>query len=229
MAQPHGRLERDGTDHDSHSPLFGSRESDRERGECGRSVPLDNHEPMFRLTDDLEDADWIHVTDEDQIQWLGRPSRYTIAVSLVVAAVLAAGGVALSYGALPIVERRGLPLWVGLIPLSLTLVGISSGLRTYLSWVRHLYVITDEEIYVRDGLLSREITQVPLERVQNASFDQSLLERLLSFGNVHIFTAGSSTEDLTFESVPNPQDVAETLTNTQSEQRDQRPGSHGAV
>lgn len=184
---------------------------------------------MFRLTDDLEDADWIHVTDEDQIQWLGRPSRYTIAVSLVVAAVLAAGGVALSYGALPIVERRGLPLWVGLIPLSLTLVGISSGLRTYLSWVRHLYVITDEEIYVRDGLLSREITQVPLERVQNASFDQSHLERLLSFGNVHIFTAGSSTEDLTFESVPNPQDVAETLTNTQSEQRDQRPGSHGAV
>ncbi|WP_306060484.1 PH domain-containing protein [Natronococcus wangiae] len=54
---------------------------------------------------------------------------------------------------------------------------------TYLCWLRLLYVITDEEIYVKYGLISRDITQVRLDR-ENTAYDQSILERVLSFGDV---------------------------------------------
>lgn len=187
------------------------------------------HDLMIRPASHLEDAEWLHVADATHIRWTGRPSRFTIAGPLLVTGAVALLGVGLTYWLLPIIEGAGVPQWGGMIPLSLTLFAAINGVKIYLAWRRHLYVITDEEIYVRDGLLSREITQVPLDRVQNASFDQSLLERLLGFGDVHIFTAGSSTEDLTFESVPQPHHVAETLTTTHSDQRDQQPDSLGAI
>lgn len=184
---------------------------------------------MLRNSAHLEEAEWLHVTDASQIRWKGRPSRVTIAGPLIITGALALFGAVLTYWLFSIVEGADVPQWVGWLPLSLTLLAVISGVKIYLSWLRHFYVITDEGIYVREGLISREITQVPLDRVQNASFDQSLLERLFRFGDVHIFTAGSSTEDLTFENVPQPQHVAETLTNTHSEQRDQQPDSLGAI
>ena len=179
--------------------------------------------------DHLEDADWLRVEDGEEIQWAGRPSRYTIAASLAFDAVFVVGGTALTGWLLAILDGIGMPNWLGFAPLALALYGAVSGAKTYLRWRRHLYVITDEGVYVRDGLVSREITQVPCDRVQNTSFDQSLLQRALSFGDVHVFTAGSSTEDLTLESVPDPQEVSETLTPSRTHHYERDQGPHGAV
>ena len=139
------------------------------------------------------------------------------------------GGIALSVWLLGALEGIGVPDWLGVAPLALALYGVVRGARTYLRWRRHLYVITDEGVYVRNGLVSREITQVPTDRVQNTSFDQSILQRALSFGDVHVFTAGSSTEDLTLESVPNPQEVSETLTPSKTRHYDRDREPRGAV
>lgn len=185
----------------------------------------------------LRDAAWLAVDDGEEIRWAGRPSRYTIAVSLALALALAAAGLAFTYRLYPLVAAQQLPLggghhlpaWLGVAPLVLTLYGVVAGALTYLEWRRHLYVITDDCVYVRYGLVSREITQVPLARVQNASFDQSVLQRVLSYGDVHVFTAGSDTEDLTFDRVPNPQEVSEALLGTRTERRDRDPEPLGAV
>lgn len=185
---------------------------------------------MTRDTRDrLADADWLHLTDGEEIRWTGRPSRYTIAASLIVAGALVVAGVAITFWLVPLADGGEVPDWLGFAPLLLTLYGVVRGTATYLNWRRHLYVITDEGVYVRYGLVSRDITQVPIDRVQNSSFDQSMLQRALSFGDVHIFTAGSSTEDLTFENVPNPHVVSEALTVTQSEQRERQQEPRGAV
>lgn len=184
---------------------------------------------MLGTTDTLAEADWLHVSDASEIEWSGRPSRYTLLVPLGAAAVLAVAGVALTNWLLPVVEGASLPTWVALTPLVLTLFGVVWGIHTYFAWLRRIYVITATDVYVKYGILSRDITQIPLARVQNAGFDQALHERLLSFGDVHIFTAGSDTEDLTFESVPSPHRVAETLTVAPPTQADETPESLGAV
>lgn len=177
----------------------------------------------------LKDADWLHLTDEEEIRWVGRPSQYTIVGSLAVAVVLVVAGAVLAGVVFSFAEGRELPNWVGFAPLVLTLYGVIRGAKTYVFWDRHLYVITDEAVYVKYGVVSRDITQVPIERVQNSSFDQSMLQRLLSFGDVHVFTAGSSTEDLTLENVPDPEEVSETLTTTQTRQHSRDQRSRGAV
>lgn len=177
----------------------------------------------------LKDVDWLHLADEEEIRWVGRPSQYTIAGSLAVAMVLVIGGAVLAGVVFSFAEGRELPNWTGFAPLVLTLYGAIRGAKTYVRWHHHRYVITDEAVYVKYGLISRSITQVPIERVQNSSFDQSILQRLLSFGDVHVFTAGSSTEDLTLENVPDPEDVSETLTTTQTRQLSSDQKSRGAV
>lgn len=165
----------------------------------------------FGVREDVAQADWIHLTDGEQVRWTGRPSRVTLAPALLVAAVLVAVGIGLALVTRPVLVDRGWPIAIGYLPLLLTVVGLAYGAYVYLQWLRLLYVITDEEVYVKIGLVSRDVTQVPLTRVQNTSYNQSVLERLLSFGDIHLYTAGTDTDDLVLENVPNPERVKATL------------------
>lgn len=177
----------------------------------------------------LRATDWLHLTDDEEIRWVSHPSRYTIAGSLAVAVVLVIVGAGLAGVVFSFAEGREVPNWAGFTPLVLTLYGVVRGAKTYVHWHHHVYVITDEAVYVKYGLVSRSITQVPIERVQNSSFDQSFLQRLLSYGDVHVFTAGSSTKEVTLADVPDPEEVSETLTNTQTRQFSRDQKSRGAV
>ncbi len=159
-----------------------------------------------------EDADWLHLTDNEDLRWVGRPSRFTIAFSIIGGLVLALLGIGLTVWLLPVVEATDFPRWLGFIPLVLAIVGVGWVAFVYLNWLRLLYVITDEEIYLKFGLVSRDVTQIRLDRVQNTAFDQSIHERILQYGDVRIYTAGTNTEDITFQSVPNPERVKVLLT-----------------
>jgi len=175
------------------------------------------------------DADWLHLIDDERVRWVGRPSRFTIATALVGGAALVAAGVLLTLLFLPVVEGRGLPWWLGYAPLALAVLGVGRAAYAYLDWLRLLYVVTDEEIYVKRGLVSRDVTQIRLDRVQNTAYDQTVLERLLSYGDVRVFTAGTGTEDVTLRSVPNPETVKKTLTERLSEQSRHNPPRNGGV
>lgn len=170
------------------------------------------------LHENPEDADWLHLTEGERVRWTGRPSRYTIAAALGFALVLAVIGIVLTGWLVPVTAESGLPGWLGYLPLVLTAAGLLSAVATYLNWVRLLYVITDDEIYVKHGLVSRDVTQVPLRRVQNTAYTQSVLQRMLSYGTVEIFTAGTSTEDVVFRDVPRPERVKRILTELIGEQ-----------
>lgn len=164
------------------------------------------------LRENPADANWLHLTDGEEIRWTGRSSVYTIALSLAIAAGLFLAGLIASGLLFQFLEGTAIPETIGLLPLVVSLVALVRGIRTYLDWVRTLYVITDEEIYTKHGLISRNVTQVRLDRVQNTSYEQSIVERALSFADIQVFTAGSSTDDLVFRSVPNPERVKQTLT-----------------
>lgn len=182
-------------------------------------------EDVSRPTESVEDADWMHLTEGEQVRWVGRPSRLTIAPRLAFATLFAIAGVALTIWLVPTVDSA----WLTNAPLLMTAIGAAVAGLTYLDWLRLLYVVTDEEIYVKYGLVSRDVTQVRLDRVQNTAYDQSIAERLLSYGTVRVYTAGTSTEDLVFENVSNPERVKGTLTELQSEQSKRRRQDAGGV
>ncbi|WP_049915301.1 PH domain-containing protein [Natrialba taiwanensis] len=173
---------------------------------------------LIQPQENVENADWLHLMEDENVQWSGRPSRFTILFAIVGGLLFVLGGIVGTLMLLSVLDGQELPVWVGFLPLVLAVVGVVIVGKTYLEWIRLLYVITDEEIYVKHGLISRDVTQIRLDRVQNTSFDQTILERMLSFGDVRIYTAGTSTEDLTFRDVPDPEQIKSTLTQLLSEQ-----------
>ncbi len=171
----------------------------------------------------LEDADWLHLGGEETIQWAGRPARITLLPAALVSIGLIAVGIVLTGLARGFLREQGWPVVIGYLPAIVALAGIAFGLYAYLQWVRLLYVVTDDAIYVKIGLISRDVTQVPLGRVQNTAYTQSIFERMLAFGTIYVYTAGTHTDDLALEHVPRPALVKETITT----QLRGHPESHG--
>ena len=71
------------------------------------------------------------------------------------------------------------------------------------------YVVTNQRIRIRRGILSRREQSTFIERVQNINTSQSLLERLLGVGTVDFDTAGTEAKEASFRftGVASPHDL----------------------
>ncbi len=73
-------------------------------------------------------------------------------------------------------------------------------------WWFTRYIITNERIIVRSGILARAGKEIPLEVINDVSFSQSILERLLRSGDLMLESAGEQGQSR-FTDVPRPQEV----------------------
>jgi uncharacterized membrane protein YdbT with pleckstrin-like domain len=71
------------------------------------------------------------------------------------------------------------------------------------------YTITTRRLHIKRGIISREIQETRLERVQNVNYDQSVLQRLLQVGDVDFDTAAGDDFNFVFAGVANPDEVVE--------------------
>jgi uncharacterized membrane protein YdbT with pleckstrin-like domain len=91
---------------------------------------------------------------------------------------------------------------VGVVIFALVLIG------GYVVRMATRYVITNERLHIRRGLLTRHISQTRLERVQDMSVKQELFERMLMIGTVDFDTAGAvKDDDFAFHGVAHPEKV----------------------
>lgn len=148
--------------------------------------------------------DWVTLTEGEEVLWEGHPSLRLITPAVIVGLVLAFGGIALTLFLTDPLFR-----WVPLlaVPIGLAIIAWS-----YISLVSTHYVLTDEEVYRKTGLVNRSVAQIRLDRVQNTTCSQSIVERLFSYGDITIYTAGSDTMDITLDDVPRPNEVNRRLT-----------------
>lgn len=65
------------------------------------------------------------------------------------------------------------------------------GLR-YADWRTTNFVVTTDRLIYRHGVLAKHGIEIPLERVNNVIFSQSLFERILGAGDLVIESAGES-------------------------------------
>jgi len=71
------------------------------------------------------------------------------------------------------------------------------------------YTITNRRLHIRRGIVSREIQETRLERVQNVNYNQSILQRLLQVGDVDFDTAAGDDYNFVFAGVADPEEVVE--------------------
>ena len=69
------------------------------------------------------------------------------------------------------------------------------------------YTITDRRLNIRRGIVSREIQETRLERVQNVNYRQSVYQRLMQIGDVDFDTAAGDDYNFVFFGVADPADV----------------------
>lgn len=80
-------------------------------------------------------------------------------------------------------------------------------------WTRHyldLWVITDRRIVYAEQvrLFVREVTTLPLERVQDATVRyDNIIETLLDFGTLRVQSAGAVENEIVMHGIPNPNEV----------------------
>lgn len=60
----------------------------------------------------------------------------------------------------------------------------------WLSWRTTHYVFTNERVIMREGVFSREGRDIPLNRINDVSFQHNFFERLLGAGTLTIESAG---------------------------------------
>jgi uncharacterized membrane protein YdbT with pleckstrin-like domain len=61
----------------------------------------------------------------------------------------------------------------------------------YLKWSTTNFVITTDRLIFREGVIAKRGIEIPLERVNNVNFSQSIWERIIGAGDLLIESAGA--------------------------------------
>lgn len=91
-------------------------------------------------------------------------------------------------------------IWLGFIVIALFCIG---SLGRYLRWQTTQFVLTSARIIIRQGILAKHGLEIPLDRVMNISYHQTILERILKVGDLVVESAGESGHQ-TFTDVAQP-------------------------
>jgi uncharacterized membrane protein YdbT with pleckstrin-like domain len=77
----------------------------------------------------------------------------------------------------------------------------------FLKRVSTTYTITDRRLNIKRGIVSREVQETRLERVQNVNYQQSLYQRVMQIGDVDFDTAATDDYNFIFAGVADPDEV----------------------
>ena len=97
---------------------------------------------------------------------------------------------------------------------------VAAGAAVAFSWVSRRfteYMITDRRLHIRRGILSKTETSTSIERVQNVTVTQSLIDRILKTGTIDFDTASDDpTDTFRFVGIDNPQALRGQLARVQA-------------
>lgn len=119
---------------------------------------------------------WLDLEPGEEIIWEGKPELLGYAWSFILGILL-------------------IPLFgLGLVIIALT----------YLHQQHTDFVITTESVTKKTGILSRTVTDIGHENIQDTAYKQGIVARYYGFGTVQISTAGGSGVEMALEHVNDP-------------------------
>ena len=158
----------------------------------------------------------------EQIIYEGRPSWRSILGFYIVGliAVAAAAGIAF------VVSGGGLAAAVGAGAFVLLLL---------VGWLKRIstrYSITDRRLRIQRGIIARNVDEARLDRVQNVSVNQGVLQRILQVGTVDFDTASNRPDDtFQFRGIAQPERITRLVDQAHqaAEERQRQTGHTPAV
>lgn len=121
--------------------------------------------------------EWLTLDEDEELLWGDTPHRLSLMLSVAVG-----------------------------IPLCLVLIGIPIVISSYLHHTNTNYVITTTAVYKKTGIFSRSVQRVEFDKVQNTSYQQSMIGSYFGYGTVEIATAGTGGVEMRFRNVEAPRE-----------------------
>lgn len=126
----------------------------------------------------MTNLDWINLDEDEEVLWEGEPRMKSIIPAVVIGA-----------------------------PLSLVGIGLLIIIGAYLNIKNTSFVVTNQGLYKKQGVLSRNVQKIGFDKVQNISFSQGIFGNHFDYGNIEISTAGGSGVEMRFNSIDQPREV----------------------
>lgn len=111
------------------------------------------------------------------------------------------------------------------IGLAAIIVSMSWLVVALVKWRTTYFVVTSHRLIYRQGVVARNGVEIPLERVNNVNFHQTIFERLLQVGDLLIESGGQEGQQ-TFSDISRPEEVQNIIHSTI--QREKRQKFDGA-
>lgn len=116
------------------------------------------------------------------------------------AAVVAAGAAAIAFLVVDLHD------YVFLASLGAVVLAVLWLIGRWAKWVTTNFVVTTDRLIYRSGVVAKRGMEIPLERVNNIAFNQSVRDRLLRCGDLLIESAGESGQQK-FTDIAKPSQV----------------------
>ncbi len=110
-----------------------------------------------------------------------------------------------------LIASTGIAVVVGVVLIALDIV---------VGFIRRMatrYLVTNQRLYIRRGILSKHEQQTRIDRVQNVNTEQRFRDRVLRVGTVDFDTAGTDDSDFRFVGISSPSQVVAAVDRAQRE------------
>jgi uncharacterized membrane protein YdbT with pleckstrin-like domain len=150
------------------------------------------------------------LTEGERIEFEFRPHWRALIVPALLLIVLAFAGTWLFFRLAQSSGILGWTLWRWILIGFAVVVLIGWVIAPFMRWITTHYIFTNRRVIVRVGSLRRQGRDMPLTKITDVTFDESIPGRMMNYGTLHIASA-SDDGQLDIADVPNIQTVQRDL------------------
>ena len=124
------------------------------------------------------------------------------------------------YGTIGVAVVGVIVALVASVPVGVLIAVVLFAIMLIVGFVKRMattYMVTNQRLYIRRGILSKAEQQTRIDRVQNVNTNQTLLQRILSVGTVDFDTAGTDDSEFRFIGIADPGSVVQAVDHAQRE------------
>jgi uncharacterized membrane protein YdbT with pleckstrin-like domain len=129
------------------------------------------------------------LADHEQIVFDLRPHWIEVLPSALWSVALLAA-LFLGYAAVDAVMETNPEPAKALVGGAVLIAWIFLALVPFLQWRYTMFVLTTDRLITRHGIIAKNSKEIPLERINDVAFSQSILERLVGAGDLLVESAG---------------------------------------
>jgi len=150
------------------------------------------------------------LTDGEHIEFEFRPHWRALIVPILILIALSFAGTWLFFWLANASGPLGWPIWRWILALTALVLLIWRVAMPFVRWRSTHYVFTNLRVIVRAGSLRRRGRDMPLSKITDATFDETVPGRMMNYGTLHIASA-SDDGQLDIFDVPDVETVQRDL------------------